>query len=438
MNLQLSMTTWVVFSATVFLWGLSFLLLKKVVWRDEVSLKIVFISLFGYAWAAFFVDFILRFLVLVYNPELFRRTNFPLWLLPERALSRTWLHLLIFWGVFCCGFLIVYSWLPKRGPKILFRLDLLGYFHRDKIKVLDAIMAMTLIAAIWVNSPEIPTPRIILTPLGRFSALYVIPLVIAWGLYYNGQPIKSRRFIYILPGIITYILSPYREHLLVLLLCWLIPAVVVGGKISTKKILVVLITFFIVGTILNSAYREIKWGPNVKNEERQTWVLLSNRFHGFDSMSLTVYAVPHIFPYSERPIIRGLIYQVIPRMFFPSKKEVRHARQFSTSIWAIDKPRGVIERPSAMIAPSISGDLYSIHGVFTLILGAFLWGGIVGYLDRWVRGLKPVGRCVLFSLFGLCVAGGLERDFVNAAASIIHLVIIVLLMAAFLPFKPRI
>ena len=436
MKLQLSFITWVIFSATGLVWAASGILMKRNTQGSIFDIKQCFTSLFGYAWIAFFIDYIVRFILIVYDPILLRRTSFPLWLLPEETISWTWAYSLIFWCLFCSGYVLVSLGLPTRVPRVLQRLDLLAHFHIDKIKVLDAIVAITLIASIWVNHPGIPIPRSLLTPMGRLSTMYVIPLTIVWGLYYIGKPIKMRCLIYMLPGIITYLLSPYREHLIVLFLCWLVPAIVVGQAFSNRKLLVAFGVLLILCTLFTSAYRDIKWKEVKPKEERPTWVLISNRFHGFDSMVLTVYSVPHIFSYSERPVIMGLIYQIVPRLFFPSKKEVRHPLTFSTTIWALTESHRVLEREPAMIAPSISGDLYSINGPSALILGAFIWGAIVGFLERWIRALGPFGRSVLLVMFGLVVAAGMEKDFVNASASIIHLAVVALLLSVLLPFRP--
>ena len=438
MNLQLNFTAWLFFFLAVLAWSFSFLLIKRHNRGEQFYIMRCFSSLFGYAWLAFFIDFILRFLVLVYDPLLSRRTSFPLWLIPEKSILLTWVYLLIFWCLFCAGFTLVYFGMPVRAPRVLLRLDALGQWGAGKIKLLDAITAITLIASIWVNYPAISVPRVLLTPIGRLSTLYVLPLTIAWGLYYKGYSIKTRCLIYMLPGIVTYLLSPYREHLIVLFLCWFVPALVIGKTLSTKRIIIGFAVLLVLGTLFTSAYREIKWEviKTKVDQKRPTWVLISNRFHGFDSMTLTVYSVPGIFSFSQRPVVMGLIYQVIPRLFFPWKEASIPSEEFSTTIWSLKESGGVVKRAPARIAPSMPGNLYGINGLSSVILGALIWGGLVGFLERWIRALGPFGSSVLLVLFGLCVAGGMERDFINASAGIIHIAIVVLLLTAFFPFKP--
>jgi hypothetical protein len=148
--------------------------------------------------------------------------------------------------------------------------------------------------------------------------------------------------------------------------------------------------------------------------------------------------VPDLFPYSERNImIEFLTRGFLPRAIYYAKSDVQWGREFSAGIWALDEKGNIVSRFSAMIAPSMSGDLYSVNGLFMIILGAFLWGLIIGFLERWIRTMGPVASCVLIALFGLRVAGGIERDFVNASANIIQVLLVLLLVVAILPFKVK-
>jgi hypothetical protein len=72
-----------------------------------------------------------------------------------------------------------------------------------------------------------------------------------------------------------------------------------------------------------------------------------------------------------------------------------------------------------------------------IILGGLILGILVGFLERWILALGPIGGSLLIVLFGLRVAGGIERDFVSASASIIHLLLVLLLVVAVFPFKVK-
>ena len=126
MKLQLNFTIWIFFSITLLAWAFSAILIKKRIRGERFNIMRCFSSLFGYAWLAFFIDFILRFIVLVYDPLLSRRTSFPLWLIPEATILLSWVYLLIFWCLFCAGFALVYFSMPARVPSFILRLDLLG------------------------------------------------------------------------------------------------------------------------------------------------------------------------------------------------------------------------------------------------------------------------------------------------------------------------
>lgn len=411
----------------------------------------MFLSLFGFAWLGFGVHFILRFLALAYDPFLFQASPFPISLLPDEVLSRTWFYAAIYWVFFCLGFLFVLYRLPKRMPRILLRLNLFGSI--ENIKVLDLLLIINILSVILTNIPEINVPAGLLTPLGYLGFLYVIPATVGWFLHFRDKRIGLRRFIYMFPGIVLYFLSPYREHIITLALCIIIPAMTFKRQISFKKIVLVLIILLLISTIITTNYRAYLWEQinfdkttfsnswEYWNEkpDQFPWVLLINRFHSFDSMALTVYAVPDIFPYSERNIItETFVRAFLPRAIYYGKKSDQRGREFSTNIWALGERGNIISRSSAMIAPSMPGDLFSVNGILMIVLGALLWGFLAGFLERWIRILMgQVGGCVLIAIFGLRVAEGIERDFVNASANFIHIIIILLLLVAILPLTVK-
>jgi uncharacterized membrane protein YccC len=72
--------------------------------------------------------------------------------------------------------------------------------------------------------------------------------------------------------------------------------------------------------------------------------------------------------------------------------------------------------------------------VAPLLIGALAWGVLIGLLEWWRRAL---GRAAvaLVVLFALRVGGGIERDFVLAAATIIQITIALLVVLAALPLS---
>ena len=394
------------------------------------------LSFFGLIWLGFGVTFIVRFLALVYDPEYFCATNLPLWYLPPETFSKIWLSLAAFWIAFCAAFVAAMSWLPKNPPqKFILIEDIVSLAN---INILDIIAISSSMLIIVLNTVSVPIS--LLTPLGRIAFLYLIPIIIAWFLYFEGRKIGVRRFTYLIPGIITYFFNPYREVMLTILLCVLLPALQLQRIRSWYKLALLMILFLLTATQINDTYRSYEWGGNelYRQEKTETrweywqrepqaspWVKLSNRFHGFDSTALTVFAVPDTFPYSNRFLLSELaIRALFPRMILDTKSEIQRGRKFSTTIWSLNERGGTVKRDSAMIAPSLPGDLYSVHGLPIVILGALCFGFLVGLLESWARGSAPGTRCLLLVLFGVSCVGAIERDFTNGLANIIQQVIV--------------
>jgi hypothetical protein len=430
-------TTILVFVILVSLWAVSLLLLKNYPVESGLSWKAVPLSFFGVAWLGFGITFILRFLFLVWDPVYFQTTNFPIWQLTPEVISRTFFFLTLFWIFFCLAFSFLVFWAPQMPPGLLLEMDHLASL--DKVPLLDAVAIISVFLSIITNRGLVPAA--LLTPLGRLASLCAIPLTVAWILYVRGYPIGLRRFIYLVPLAINYLLSPFRASLLAMVLCIMIPFFQFRKRVSFYKILTGSLIFLLASTVLTNAYRAYKWGgPGRKLEQeslavqwetwksdpgKSPWVRVAKRFHCFDSMGLTVYSVPVIFPYSNRNVISEFIVtSFVPRAILDTKARYARGRKFSTSIWSLNM-QGVGKRQSSPIAPSMPGDLYSIHGVPMIIVGGLIFGLIVGLLENWLRASTPVVKCILLSLFWLNVAEAIEQDFVLAMATMIQYVIVV-------------
>lgn len=391
-------------------------------------------------WLGFGVFFILRFVFLLIGPRLFCATAYPLWYLSPNILNISWLCLFIYWLFFSIGYAI--SNRKKRSYRIryfLSRLDMLNSLN--KLMILDFLAITTLCAIVVVFLFTEIIPKGLITPLGHYGSFYVIPLTVSWFLYYQGEKIGIRRFIYIIPGTIIYVLNPYREYLLVLFLCILLPLLIFIKKISLKKVVLMLLIILISSTILTNAYRMYRSGQNFRltflNTEikEMPLVRLIKRIHAFDSIVLTVFAVPQILPFSNRNIISEFIIQITPKFIYYSKKSLRQARIFSIGVWALDESGNIEERPSAMIAPSMVGDLYSINGILIILIGAFIWGIFIGCFEFLGNLSGYLGKLIFLILFGPKILFSLERDFINNSATVIQLFIILLFVIAFFPFR---
>lgn len=434
----MQITGWVpiILGLLIILWAASLWLVKDPRSQTRSSWESVLLSFFGVVWIGFGVDFILRFLLLAYDPDLFQATNLPLTILPPEVLSDTFSYLALFWIFFCLGFLCLAVWITRDPPRIL--ADIEQLVSPRMTPLLDAVAIITTVLIILPFFRMVP--KALLVPFGRSASLCAVPALISWILYFNGEEIGTRRFIYLLPLALAYLLSPFRAALFTLILCILIPALQFKKNLSFYKVLIIFIIFLIVSTYVNNIYRAYLWGESDRGSVDQTfseewetwkrnpgkspWVLAADRFHGFDAMALTVYAVPEIFPYSNRNLLyEFMLISFVPRLIMDSKPLEARGREFSTTIWSLGV-RGVSYRTSAAIAPSMPGDLYSIHGVLSVILGAFIFGLLVGLLENWLRGSTTTVKCIILPLFWTGVGGSIEEDLVLGVGTLIQYLIV--------------
>jgi hypothetical protein len=446
MTLDLTLLTWFLFLVTTLLWAASSMLAGGRALRRTLTWRVIPLSLFGFAWLAFGALFIMRFVILLYDPVYFGATNYSLTKISAADLSKSWLYLGICWVAFCTGVGLMLLW-GLQAPTVILRLEDLA--SPRNVELMDIIAVVTTV--LTVLTKELWLPRSLLTLGGHLSSLYILPLMLSWLLYFQGQDIGRRRYYYIIPGLVSYLLDPYRQTLLFLTAGICLPAMRMKKGISLVKFLVGVLTFLTVITVITYSYRDYLSGEETRYEAtsfaeqwetwelqpyKSPWVRLATRFHGFDSLALTIFAVPQYIPYSHKNIFSELMVRgFIPRAIFPTKPERAQAREFSTSIWALGR-RGFVERrvSSSMIAPSLPGDLFSVNGVTAIIFGSLIYGLLVGLLENWARTSGLTASCILVGFFGVGVAGGLERDFVLAASSLIHNLIIFLVAVFILQY----
>ena len=139
MKLELNGAVWMLFGVSTLLWLASLILAGSRRERSTLGWRVIPLSLFGFAWAGFCADFVLRFLALVYDPELFRASQYPMWRLPAGQLTRTWLCLGGFWCIFCAGVVIALRLGRGKMPRLLAKLNHLE--DRVNLKALDVLAA---------------------------------------------------------------------------------------------------------------------------------------------------------------------------------------------------------------------------------------------------------------------------------------------------------
>ena len=268
-------------------------------------------------------------------------------------------------------------------------------------------------------------PRVINTPLAILGSFYVLAAATVWFNYFQGHPLSLRPFLYLIPGILAYLYSPFRTLIFAVILCIMVPALKTRRFRSLGAFLVGTLALLLVATIVNdyrrssmdtgifnrpaASFGEEIWGSKQQHIQ-PSWVRLVNRFHGFDSVALTVNLVPSFFPYSHLNILTDLAWRVIPRSIVDKKSETHRGRNFSTTIWAMGE-RGLTKREEANISPSMCADLYQINGLLLVAVGAAFYGVLVGFLESWQQSLGPLGSSIILALFGTPAALGIEQEF---------------------------
>jgi hypothetical protein len=441
MRLQLNLDTWLLFGAVVAFWATSALLAgdRNSIWK--LKWRIIPLSFFGFAWIGFGLFFVVRFLFLAYDPVSYQNSAFAPWRLPTKTLAQAWLWLGIYWGVFCAGFLITRTALSKiitGFGRILNKLE-----GPEALPMLDVLAVATFFSSLVAHAAPGVVPRSVITPLGAFSALWVMPPTIAWYLFFRGHRVGLRIYLYLLPGIGMFVFSPYREHLLSLLLCIGLPTILVKRNIGLLPLLAILIVFLPAATIATDIRRAVLWkkedwqkavaeegiGASRVRPKDSAFTKIVKRLHGYDSTAITICLVPKVFPYSQRNMVLDLFWRIfVPSAIDPQKGSGSTGGVFSTGIWARDDKSRIVNKTPAMIAPSMPGDLWSIGGRGMIVVGALIWGAIVGLLECCRRRLRPGVAVAWTVLLGVKVGGAIERDIVFGAGTVVQVAIVAALV----------
>src|SRR5262249_3982080 len=166
------------------------------------------------------------------------------------------------------------------------------------------------------------------------------------------------------------------------------------------------------------------------------WLVALRRFHGLDSLLLTVDLVPGVFPFRDEPVVvDAFVRGIVPRVLMPGKALSDRGPEFASTIWAFD--RGI--ESGAAIAPSMPGDLYHAGGTWTVALGALVWGLLLGLVDRWKDALAPGGRVAVLVMLATQVVPSVERDFVHCTATLLQSLVVMVVIGTGLAqfWRPR-
>ena len=437
-GLACSPTTWALVALIVIGWlaAPAIALVRRGGWRALPT------SLLGFVWLGFGVDFVVRFVLLALDSVEFGNDTFRLADLPAATVEQALGLALVYWGCFVLGFAV---WGALGSPGVLGAVDALG--GRGRLRRRHVVLVVSTACSI-LASGLVPMPLAVLTPLGIAGTLWVIPAALVWAEWVTGDrdtTLARARWIVLAPAVLRFLVSPFREHLLPMGLIPLLAWRCAHGSIPRRYRIAMLVgvpLFVLAGNVTN-AYRDVLWGgaevshvvDSVAGDEPADlvvepdpgWLVAIRRFHGLDSLLLTVDLVPTVYPFRNDAIltdaaVRGLV----PRIFMPMKALSDRGPEFAATIWAFDS--GV--ESGAAIAPSMPGDLYHAGGTATVALGALVWGLLLGLVDRWKDALAPGGRVAVLVLLATQVVPSVERDFVHCVATLLQTLVVLAIAGA--------
>ena len=443
-GLQTNFLTWLIVAGTTAGWALSVRLVPG--WARE-GWPSLLKSVYGIVWLDFGLDIVLRFLMLSYNAVEWGNGGPRLVALRVDTVNTTLAYCGLFWMLVALAYGIA---VRRRGAGPLgtarmFTLDL-AYAAAVPVAMLASVIFYL------VEGHHLPLALI--TPLGLLAGMYMVPAAIVWWDHFRrpgpAWRVGSIQLIVLLPALVNGYCSPYRENLAPILLIPLVAALFAGRRPALRiAIPVGLICLFVLSSVVSS-YRRIKW-ENVRPEEvarefsqasfadwaSGTWAEPMHRFHGFDSMLLTVALVPALEPHSERnvlvaPFVRGFV----PRFIYSGKGGADAGINFGSRIWAFDDPV-TREGSGASIAPSMPGDLFDAGGVLYIALGALLFGGLLGLVDGWKAHLPGFCGAAITVLVATQCAMSVERDFDNSIATLIQTLLVFVLAGGLLALARR-
>lgn len=440
-GLQASPLTWAIAAGLLLFWAISLPLLLRI----RGGWEQVLMSLAGLAWVGFGVGIVFRFFLLVYDAEAFASPTTKLVQRPPEVVNLALATAGIYWVCFVAAALAT-RLVPVPRP-------LVTLLRRPEAIAKRAIVPTSVIASICLILSLLPaTPAALVTPLSLLGSMWVIPATIAWVGAFRGEPVSKMSLAIILaPGVLRAVLSPYREHILVLALVILVAAIFTGRRMRLAVAVPVATLLLLGSTIVITTYRQVKWMDialdtaisrvSLAEWERRPlkapWTEVLRRFHSFDSLLLTVDLVPDKRPFSERNmLLEGFTRGFIPRLIDPAKRTSDEGLQFQILIWSFDK-NPARKEGTVPIAPSMPGSLYWAGGVLLVAAGASLWGLFISFLDRLKTEINSPMAAGLQVLWATQALGGIERDYAAAVANLIQTLVVLLLVCFMLYRGPR-
>ncbi len=431
-GLQTSSLTWAIALGLLAVWALSLPLLVRI----RHGWEQLFMSLLGLTWTGFGVGIVWRFFVLAYDAETFSSPSTKLLDREPHVVNLALVTAGVFWLCFLAAALATRT---LRTPE-----PWTHWLRQSEPIAKRSIVAASIIAALCLTVSLIPsTPASLITPLAVLGSMWVIPATIIWVAAFSGESVSRKILaVTLAPGILRAVLSPYREHILVLVLVILVAAVFAGRRLRIAIVVPAATVVLLVSTVFITTYRQVIWMEVAADEaiarvsldeweERPfdaPWTEILRRFHDFDSLLLTVDLVPEMAPHSDRNmIIEGISRGLIPRFLDPSKRSSNEGILFQTMIWSFDDDPNR-EEGSASIAPSMPGSLFEAGGLIEVAAGAAMWGFLIAFLDRFKTGINAPIAAGLQVMWSTQALAGIERDYAAAFANMIQVLVMLLVV----------
>lgn len=442
LGLQTDSYSWLVFLGVACFWWLSRNMGGANLKRDWPS---IFTSPYGLTWLGFGITMFFRFLVLSYDSVTYGNQTYRLANLPTATVNMALMLVGAFWISVFFGYVCARS---RRGPGPLNSLQ--RFTTEAAAEPLNPITVASFVGIILTAGP-FELPLALRTPLAHLGSLWVVPAALVWWTYFSrpesGSSLRVVRWLVLAPGIVLMILSPYREHVVVTVGVPFLAALFAGLRPRLWRVIGILLVLLLVSTLVISVLRSVMWmdltlGGAIAEEGTKSgseggaglWREVVGRFHGLDSLLLTVDLVPRIFPYSERNVlVDSMVRGFVPRALYAGKELSVRGFEFSRTIWAF----GEESVQEAAIAPSMPGDLYEAGGILYLVLGGLVWGLMVGAFDGWIRHLPASTAAAATAVFALQFAASAERDFAHVVATALQVLILLFLLMYFLPVRSR-
>ncbi len=394
-------------------------------------------TLFGWSWIGFGLAFVARFWVLSIDAVTYGDLSERLIALPASIINEALMLACLYWIGVSVAFALMRA--PRLNPLAnVGHLVANGGAAAHDVTLVVAVIAMLLLA----TGEYVPSALI--RPLGLITSLWVVPATAAWAisLRTGGERFGYRRWLYLVPGLVAFFMEPFRERLLLTLLVPGVAALFAGRRLRLAVVCGVFIAFGLASTIAVGWYRQVAWEGQTVRESVEVldpqlwlkepyhapWTAVLRRFHSFDSLVFYVNLVPDVvgFETDRNPLVDVVLEGFVPRALYPDKPESRRALLFSTTLWGYSDQG----RMESNIAPSMAGDLYGAGDWYWVLIGAVCWGLLIGVLDRWSWRLEPSTRAVVVASLALLAAGGIERDFPRAVATLIQNAIVLAGFAA--------